>query len=544
MKKPRDFKYYLAASVALATLIVYLTCLQNGFIDWDDGPYVFANPRIHSLNAEFFRWAFFEFHSFNWHPLTWVSHAIDYALWGLNPLGHHLTSILLHAANAFLVSVLSMKLLAVHMERSTRYGQPTFLDHRTMLIAAGTTGLLFGIHPLHVESVAWVAERKDLLCALFFLLGVTAYTNYVSRQQSVGSRQATGDGKDETGWKNLLTNKPYLMSLGCFILALLSKPMAVTFPLVLLILDWHPFDRIRSWKKFLPVFVEKLPFLALSLGSSILTVFAQKSGGALELMEIVPLDVRLLVAAKALIAYLGKMLWPLNLIPFYPYPRDVSLFSFEYVSVVALVVGITAAALIVANKQKLWFSIWCYYGVTLLPVLGIVQVGAQAMADRYTYLPSLGPFLAVGLAAAWISAKVKASGKPCFIVGTSGAVIVFVLLSYLTFEQIGRWKNDIDLWSYVIQKNSKDVLFAYYKRAQAYGKRGEYTKSIEDYNTVIAWNTEQYGKVYVDRGLTYLKIGQSWLAAADLRKACELGNDFGCKALQYVVPNGPEQGMR
>jgi hypothetical protein len=165
MKKAKHLKYYLAGSAAIITFIVYLTCLRNDFVEWDDGAYVFENLHIHSLNAAFFRWAFFDFYAANWHPLTWISHALDYALWGPSPLGLHLTNIVLHAINAFIVVFLVIRLLEAWKERTMSSGQPSFLNERAIRIAAGTTGLLFGLHPTHVESVAWVAERKDRPCA-------------------------------------------------------------------------------------------------------------------------------------------------------------------------------------------------------------------------------------------------------------------------------------------------------------------------------------------------------------------------------------------
>jgi hypothetical protein len=504
-------RLYLAGAVALATLLVYLKSLQNDFVGWDDNFYVTANPYIRSFNFDFFRWAFFDFHSYNWHPLTWISHAVDYAVWGLDPAGHHLTGVLLHATNAFVVTLLATRLMEEAKKTAPEKETSPFLEERAILIAAGATGLLFGLHPLHVESVAWIAERKDLLSALFFLLSVLAYTR-CSR----------------------IFDKHYFLALGFFLLALLSKPMAVTLPFVLLILDWYPFRKIQSLKTFRKALVEKVPFLLLSLFSSIVTVLAQRSGSAI--WEEIPLGTRLLVAAKSLVAYLWKMPAPVNLLPFYPHPRNVSFFSFEYFSAAALVIGITAACLVVSGRRKIWLSAWCYYAGTLVPVLGIVQVGGQSMADRYTYLPSIGPFLIVGLFAAWCFHKVDAiAGRgPIVIVSAAAAILLLGSMSYLTYRQIGIWKNGIGLWTYVIEKEPERVLFAYYSRGHALSRTGRYHEAIGDYSKVIALNYKEYSQVFVDRGLTYMKIGQVGLALADFRKACALGDDFGCKAAQGV----------
>ena len=495
MKRTKLLKYLVSSLIALATFVLYLPALRNEFINWDDGPYVFANFHIRALDLSFFQWAFFDFYASNWHPLTWISHAVDYAIWGLNSLGHHLTSVILHAINTFLVVLLATRLLEPRADGSNGL---TGLTKRT-LIAAGVTGLLFGIHPAHVESVAWVSERKDLLCALFFLLSVISYANY-------------GFCK---------TYKTYMLTLGFFVLALMSKPMAVTLPLVLLILDWHPFGRIRSVKTFWTAGVEKLPFFALSLASSVLTILAQRGGDAVSSLDAVPLSIRLLVAAKTLIAYLGKMLLPLNLSPFYPYPREVSLFSVEYVSAIILVIGITTACLVLAAKQKAWLSAWGYYVVTLLPVLGIVQVGSQAMADRYTYLPSLGPFLVLGCAAAWTSEKALAVKKGALLAKAGGvavAVSLVAVLFFLAIRQTAVWRNSIGLWTHVIDKASEKVPLIYVNRGAAFQLSGLLDDAMADFNRAIDVDPSAY-RAYVALGTVLEQRGQFDQAIAVVDRA-------------------------
>ena len=237
--------------------------------------------------------------------------------------------------------------------------QPMESNSRFTLIAAATTGLLFGLHPLHVESVAWVAERKDLLCALFYLLSIMAYTSYLKRGWGDAYRQAGSRGR-------------YLLALCFFILALMSKPMAVSLPVVLLILDWYPFGRIHSLKTVVSSLAEKLPFIGLSVASSVVTVFAQRD--VIQSTEFIPLSVRLPVAAKSLVVYLWKMLIPVNLAPFYPYPESASLFSPEYLFAVVLVAACTTAFVIIAKKKRLPLAVWGYYLATLMPVIGLVQV--------------------------------------------------------------------------------------------------------------------------------------------------------------------------
>ena len=463
----------------------------------------------------FFRWSFFDFYAANWHPLTWISHALDYAVWGLNPLGHHLTNILFHAVNAFLVVLLMSSVLKTRKGPAMSSEAPGFLTERTMLIAAGVTGLLFGLHPVHVESVAWVSERKDLLCAVFFLLTIIMYIKHFSAME----QQAT-----QKKIRSFVFSKYYYLSFGFFILALLSKPMAVTLPVVLLVLDWYPFQRIQSFRTFWQAVVEKVPFFALSIFSSIITILAQRWGGAIRSTEVIPLPARVLVGTKSLVAYLWKMLWPLDLVPFYPYPRHISLLSFEYLSALALVVGITAVCIVLAKRQKLWLTVWGIYVVTLLPVLGIVQVGDQSMADRYLYLPSLGPFLIIGLTAAWIWAKVGRLQRWSSVAKASVAgitVLVFAALSFLTFTQIGIWKNSIDLWSYVIRKEPERVPFAYINRGLAYGNKGLFKEAIEDINEAIILNPS-YDLAYSYRGTVFGKMGLYARAIEDFNKAIVL----------------------
>lgn len=517
-RKRQRFNYYLGASVSLLTFIVYLPSLQNEFVNWDDNLYIYDNLPIRSLDTAFLRWAFSTFHASNWHPLTWISHALDYAIWELNPLGHHLTNNILHAVNTFIVVVLVIKLIEVWRERA-RPGR-TFLDEGGMLIAGGMTGLLFGLHPLHVESVAWVSERKDLLCAMFFLLSTMMYVKYARRggpmwppkegqPQRVAPTQKDPRQAGMRAMRSQFLSRYYLLSLFFFALALMSKPMAVSLPVVLLILDWHPCQRVNSLKTFWAALVEKLPFIAFSIISSILTIVAQKAGGAMRMTEVVPLETRMIVAAGSLLAYLRKMVLPLNLLPFYRYRYDVSLASPEYLLSVLGVAGITVVASIFARRQRIWLAVWGFYVVTLLPVLGIVQAGIQSMADRYAYLPSLGPFLIAGLIASWVMGKVNAvkRGRVFLTVALAAATLsTFASLSYVTVKQSHIWKNDLSLWNHVIEHEHDRVPFAYYNRALAFERMAQDDKAIEDYSRAIA--LDPFTQVsYNNLGALYLRQG-------------------------------------
>lgn len=557
---------------------------------WDDDMYIFENQHIVSLDPGFFRWAFSSFYAANWHPLTWISHALDFAIWGLNPFGHHLTNVIIHSLNTFVVVILSVRLVETY-----KAGRPLeFLQGKGTMIAAAVTGLLFGIHPLHVESVAWVSERKDVLCGLFFLSGILSYTSYAKDQLSAGvMKEATACS---------ILSKWYLLTIVFFMLALLSKPMAVSFPLVLLIVDRYPFERIRSARTLLSALTEKVPLIVLSLISAVVTFMAQKSGDSVASIETAPLTARVLIASGSLISYLSKMMVPLNLNPFYPYPKHPSFSSPEFLFPFLLAAGITAATLIYIRRQKFFTSVWGYYLVTLAPVLGLVQVGSQAMADRYTYLPAIGPFLAAGIGMAWVWKKVERVDTKFLIFRSFGfctVILLIISLAYSAIRQIAVWKNSITLWSYVIELGSGKSALAYNNRGLAFSHMGQIDRAIQDFKSAIAADPyyyksydnlavaygkakrfnealkafdksisiksdnpvtyynrayahyllhenemavedfskaialdRNYARAYLNRGVLYLSRQNKDLAVQDFKKACALGDKEGCKILR------------
>ncbi len=580
----------MAGLVSAATFLVYLPVLQNRFIYWDDQKYVYENPHIRSFNVSFLKWAFLGFHSAsvgNWLPLTWISYALDYTVWRLNPAGYHLTNIILHSANTFLVVIISVRLIGALEDISGR--KANFTGGARLMVGV-STGLLFGLHPLHVESVAWVSERKDVLCGLFFLLSILAYLSYVAR--------LNGPSRPE---KSHCTSRFYLFSLAFFSLALMSKPMAVSLPLALLILDWHPLGRISSFNSFRVAFTEKLPFLIFGGCTSVLAVIAQKKDGTIMSLGRIPFSWRSLVSAKSLTCYLLKMVLPVDLVPYYPYPEHVSFLYARFFLPVACTVLITAFCVAVAKRQRLWLACWCYFIITLLPVLGLVQIGEQSMADRYTYLPSIGPFFAAAVAAAWAWKKAGTLKweRGLKLAGGSAAILVTLSMSYLTFRQIGIWKNSITFWNYVIKKEPGRLPIAYenlgvsledagqirkaitdyrkaaslaplffeahYNLARGFTETGKLDLAISEYEKVIALNPsyanayndrgvvftqmgrldmalKDFGKAillnhenaefYMNRGKVYTMSGNSESAAADFRKACGMGDMDGCQAFK------------
>ncbi|MFQ5465067.1 MAG: tetratricopeptide repeat protein [Thermodesulfobacteriota bacterium] len=476
-----------AAAAALLAFAVYLPTLAGGFVNWDDPTYIYKNEMIRSMDGEFFRWAFTSVVSGNWHPLTMISHAVDYALWGLAPWGHHLTSILLHAVNTALVFFLTLRV--VNMARRTEGARGRAARG---LAAAFITSVLFAVHPLHVESVAWLSERKDLLSALFYILALLAYLGY-----------ATGRGRVS-----------YCLSLVFLTLSLMSKPMAVSLPLVLLILDWYPLGRLRfdgGRGRTLRVAAEKLPFFALAGVFSLLTLWAQGQAAAVSSLESAPLASRLLVASRGYIFYLVKMFVPAGLAPYYPYPGEIRFLSMELLGPVVIFAALTALAAASIRKRRWFAAAWLTYLVTLAPVAGIVKIGAMAAADRYFYIPGVAPLVLIGAGA---GALAHARKK-----GIMAAVVVAAaVLSVLTVRQIGVWKDSITLWTHEISIYPDSVPLAYANRGIAYGGEGRIALALADFSRAAEIKPD-FAKAYYNRANAYDILGRKEEAIEDLSAA-------------------------
>ena len=499
MMKSRRNLLWVAAAAAVVVVLAFLPALRNGFVGWDDDIYITQNREIRSFGPAFFRWAFSGLNiTGNWHPLTWISHALDHALWGLDPVGHHLTSIVLHGLNTFLVALLAGRLLETGGRRLAGTGS------RGLLIAAGTTAVLFGLHPLRVESVAWVAERKDVLCAVFFLASLLAWTGFASAPENARPSARTSRFRD----------RRYLASLALFLPALLAKPMAVTLPFVLLILDWHPYRRITSARSLRASVAEKVPFLLLSLLSAVMTLRAHRWVKAVAEQELVPLASRLALAADAMVQYLVKTLWPFDLSPFYPHPLAVDPISLRYLLPAAMVLGATAVAVAAAGRSRIWLASWGYYVVMLLPVLGIVQIGSQAMADRYTYLPGIAPALLLGIAASRVDAW--AQGRRTAVAFLAApAIALMLVLAVLTVRQIAVWKDGVTLWTAVIKRDPASVpRMTYGNRGVAHLRQGMFIEAIADFDRVIAFDPANYEALF-RRGIAWSRMGRLDRAVAD-----------------------------
>lgn len=498
------FAFLLILSVAL-TLAVYLPALRFDFLIWDDQLYTYENETIRQINWAFFKTVFTEPVAANWHPLTMFSHAVDYALWGLNPWGHHLTSIVLHALNTGFVFILTARLHDIATGARNAFAS----KNRRAPAAATVAALLFGVHPIHVESVAWVAERKDVLCGFFFLLAILAYLRYSFPGSS----------------KRVFY---YIAALLFFTLALMSKPMAVSLPIVLLLLDLYPLKRFKETKngpiELKWIIMEKVPFFALSALSSLLTLWAQHMGGAIATREAYPTAMRLSVAAQALVFYIYKMLIPLDLAPFYPLPPRNEALSTGLAVSLAVIISVSAFCVLTFRKRRVFSAVWLAYIVMLVPVIGLVQVGTQFAADRYTYLPSIGPFILIGAAGGLLYERftVTVKGKAVYAVS---AALPLVLLVSMTLKQEAVWKDTLTLWSYEIRLYPNKVDLAYNNRGLAYVKMNEYAKAIEDFSMAVAVNPF-YKDGYYNRAFIYQKTGNCEQAVKDYTSAIQIKPDF------------------
>jgi protein O-mannosyl-transferase len=410
----------LSLLLLLLTLGVYNPASYNDFVSFDDPAYVTGNRHVRAgLTWDTVKWAFRSTEHANWHPLTWLSHAADYQLFHLRPAGHHYMSVLLHAICAVL--------LFLFLEAATG------LAWRNAVVAA-----LFAVHPINVQSVAWASERKNVLCMLFFVLTLLAYRWYTQNP-----------GVKRYGLVGLL-----------FVLGLMSKPMVISLPFVLLLLDYWPLGRAwpagvapdiqggRAWTPAPPqtpwtrLVVEKLPLLALSAASAVITMVAQKAGGAIH--NEYPFWDRLLNAIVSYARYMEKAIWPSRLAVFYPHP-DHSLPAWQVATSALLLLSITVTVLMLRKKRYLAVG-WFWYLGTMVPVIGLVQVGEQGMADRYAYIPFVGLFIA----AVWgIADWARARRIPAVYLAFAASVAI-AGLSVAAHAQIGYWKNSVTLWSHAL----------------------------------------------------------------------------------------------
>ncbi len=540
LRHPRFYvterKFFLALALALVTLVIYSPVRNHAFVNYDDDDYVTHNSHISSgLSWQSVEWALTATAQGNWHPVTWISHAADCQLFGLDPSGHHLTNLALHVLNAIFFFF-----LLVSVTGST---------WRSLMVAA-----LFALHPINVESVAWVAERKNVLSTFFFLIALGAYGRYV---------------KKPGGFR-------YLILVAAFVLALSSKPMVVTLPFALLLLDYWPLQRVQGWirpSKAYPVpqislsrcVFEKIPLFALSVASCVITVIAQHAGGAVRTFDDFPPGVRLENAVYSYAMYLVKAIFPTRLAVFYPHPGG-TLSSWQLGLYVFLLMAATWLTWMARSVEPYLIVGWLWFLGTLVPVIGAVQVGGQAMADRYAYVPLIGIFVA----SIWGVSRLCDLRRIPYQLRASTAVIVLAFFSWATWRQLGYWKDSYSLWSHalavtkdnplsenqlgmaLVALDQQEEAMGRFQRAIALGshdptsylnlgaylsEHGRQDEAIPYFETALRMGRDTENRVltYLNLGFAYTSVGNYQQARADFRQALHVDPERASEAIQSLA---------
>lgn len=403
------WRWSIPSGLVLLVAAVYARTGHFASLDFDDGEYVFANPNVlGGLTARGVTWAMTAFHSANWHPLTWISHMADVSLFGPEPGAHHLVNVLFHAVGAVA--------LFLALRAATRAVWPS-----------AAVAALFAVHPLNVESVAWISQRKGVLSTLLLFLAIGAYVSWTRRR----------------GWPRFLLAAVFLG------LGLLAKPMLVTAPLLFLLLDFWPLERVRAGERWTSLLLEKTPFFLLAAGASAATLLAQTRWSAVASVAKFPAGIRVANALVSAVAYLRDAVWPAGLACFYPHPAtiDASVGALRTAGAAMLLAGLTAGAVAV-RKTRPWLLFgWAWYLVGLLPVIGIIQVGSQARADRYAYVPMIGIFVAV----VWeVAARVR-ERRVAPQLAAGGAAAALAALSIAAFVQVGTWRDAGTLYTHALE---------------------------------------------------------------------------------------------
>ena len=487
----------LGALIFLCVLGVFLPALHNGFVNYDDPEYVTANPQVQGgLSWEGVRWAFRGGHSANWHPLTWLSHMADCQWYGLRPWGHHFTSVLLHATSALLLFLILRRM--------------TGSTWRSLMVAA-----LFGLHPLRVESVAWVSERKDVLSAFFWMLTLGSYARWAQYRKADPSSLREAAARSGDGFY-------YWLALVFLCLGLMCKAMLVTLPFVLLLLDYWPLGRLEANKRLGDkplhlLIAEKIPFFIVVAVAGGITLVAQGQAGAVSDLTVLPLGSRIGNSLVTYCRYLGELILPVNLAVYYPYaalPVATVLFAG------ALVLGLSVLAVARRRKYPYLFVGWFWYIGTLVPVIGWVQVGSQAMADRYTYIPSIGIFLALVWGAHEAAARWQ---RRTAIAGVAGAAVL-AGCALLTVRQISYWADSETLFRHALAVTENNWL-AHNNLGNALADDGRRPEAMAQYGEALRLEPG-YAKAHNNLGIALADADRGPEAVAQYEEALRLRPDF------------------
>ena len=492
----------VAATVAILTLVVFLPSLRGQFVNYDDDVNFLDNPNYRGLGPEQLKWMFTDLVSL-WMPLTWLTLGLDYVIWGMNPVGYHLTNILFHGANAFLFFLL--------IERLLRLRRPDDTD-RIRCSAAAAGALFFSIHPLRVESVAWITERRDVVSGLFVLLTILSYLLMVELPPRSPERR-----------------RAYLRTLSLFCLSLLSKPTGMTLPLALLLLDVYPLRRLSAEKPKALV-LEKIPFLVLMVGAAFLTSVTLKNAKAFSTLETYPILQRLVQPGFRVSFYILKELFPVSLSPLYVYRPELGLpHLLGWVAMAA----VTVTLLLRRREFPAVTTAWLAFGALIAPVSGLFQAGLHFAADRYTYLPCL-PF-AVLVSAAMLSAPTRIPRPAVF--GLAAAVLLTLVV--LTSKQEGIWKDSVSLWDHTLRLDPESYL-AFNNRGAAKAERGDSAGAMADYEASISLRGD-WEKSWNNRGIELARGGNHAGAVEAFTRSLQIEPDqtnaYGYRAISRLRVN-------
>lgn len=485
----------VAFTAGLICFLVYMRALSCGFVNFDDQEYVLNNVAIRKINTEFLIWALTTSYIDWWIPFTWISFAIDYFFWGLNPQGYHLTNILLHSLNTGIVVLIADRLLRQQASGEHGYDADDKYVYPAMLLCAA---LMWGVHPLRVEAVVWVTARKDVLNGVFSLSALLMYIVYVQHREFTGKKQ------------NYI--KYYWISLLLFIGSLLAKPSSVILPLVLMIADWYPFERFRK-DHLIKVLFEKIPFFVASCVMSVATVLSAAQNN--NVASVITLGQKFVISGNAVFEYIKLMLLPIGIIPLYFIPAPI---PYAYTVKTALIILLFVAVL-VCHKYKAVCATWLYFVASLLPVIGFVQVGTQAFAARFSYLPSMVPSIAAAVMIFLIYDKLKTYGHQYLRLTVLILLCCSLLVVYvaITEKLIDTWRDSGRLWSRQIAYLPFDRAFFY--RGLFYVDNGKPETAIADYSACLKIleseeNPESFN-LYAFRGEAFVKAGRYTEAVID-----------------------------
>ena len=428
MRAQLVLKLAICAALIAITWAVFGQTVGHDFVNFDDPIYVSENDHVRAgLSWQGVAWAFTHVHSHNWHPLTTMSHMLDCQLFGLKPGAHHFVNVLLHSATAALLFFLLAQFTGSPSSPQDESVSPRRPDRTGTIWSSAFVAAVFAIHPLHVESVAWISERKDVLSGLFFVLTLLAYF-YYTRKPNIGR---------------------YLSVSILFACGLMSKPMLVTFPVILLLLDYWPLKRL-SRSSARRVLIEKIPLVILSIASAVGTLVAQNEGIGLVRLEVLPLTWRITNALVACLVYIWQMIWPANLALAYHHPGKLPLW--QVAASAALLVAVTLGVFALRKRSPYLTVGWCWYLIVLVPVIGLVQVGGQAHADRYTYLPQIGLYLA----ATWEIVDLSRSWRYRSPILAVAAAIIISALSLRAADQVWYWHDSERIWRHTLAVTTKN----------------------------------------------------------------------------------------